>query len=543
MNQMIRNMNLGTRLTIGFGVLALLILVQGGVALNKMADMDNRQNELSKNWFPSILAVANLRYTITRYRVFTMRILVDDSASRLAATEARLTEIGQDLEKAVEKYEMLVSEDDERKTFNSLVEKKKHYIANSIQVLSFAKAGELDKAKAIIENEQNVLADQMTADLKTLLDINSKGAAKSADESDASYATSKTITIASIIIGLTLTGILSFIITKSITVPIQDAVDATERIASGNLTKRIESAGQDEPARLLAGLAVMQDSLRNVIGEIGSSSTQLAAATEELSAVAEQATRTLHSQNDEIQQAATAVTEMSSAVDEVARNAVGASEAANQSSQLAKDGQARVRQTVTSIQNMTNEVTKTSELMEGLAEQSQDIGKVLDVIRAIAEQTNLLALNAAIEAARAGEAGRGFAVVADEVRALAHRTQVSTKEIEGMISTIQGGTNAAVNSMRDSSEHAKGTLGIAQEAGKALDEIFARSGTISDRNLLIATATEEQAAVAREVDRNIVTISDLSAQSAAGANQTSASANELARLATSLNMLISRFVL
>jgi methyl-accepting chemotaxis protein len=133
--------------------------------------------------------------------------------------------------------------------------------------------------------------------------------------------------------------------------------------------------------------------------------------------------------------------------------------------------------------------------------------------------------------------------VADEVRALAHRTQVSTKEIEGMISTIQGGTNAAVNSMRDSSEHAKGTLGIAQEAGKALDEIFARSGTISDRNLLIATATEEQAAVAREVDRNIVTISDLSAQSAAGANQTSASANELARLATSLNMLISRFVL
>jgi methyl-accepting chemotaxis protein len=222
---------------------------------------------------------------------------------------------------------------------------------------------------------------------------------------------------------------------------------------------------------------------------------------------------------------------------------VSTSEASNQSTQLAEDGRARVRQTVSSIENMTREVSKTSELMEGLAAQSQDIGKVLDVIRAIAEQTNLLALNAAIEAARAGEAGRGFAVVADEVRALAHRTQVSTKEIEQMIAAIQSGTHSAVESMRESTEHARDTLGIAQQAGEALDEIHARSGTISERNLLIASASEEQAAVAREVDRNIINISDLSTQSAAGANQTSASAQELARLATELNTLVARFVL
>ena len=287
----------------------------------------------------------------------------------------------------------------------------------------------------------------------------------------------------------------------------------------------------------------VRTSLRRTIGEIASSSSQLAAATEELNNVAIDSTRNLQRQNDEIQQAATAVTEMSAAVDEVARNASSTSEASNKSSRLAKEGRERVLQTVTAIQAMTHEVTKTSGLIEGLAEQSQGIGKVLDVIRAIAEQTNLLALNAAIEAARAGEAGRGFAVVADEVRALAHRTQVSTQEIEQMISKIQEGSHTAVVSMRDSASHTKNTLSIAQEAGVTLDEISENSATISDRNLLIASASEEQAAVAREVDRNIINISDLSTQSAAGANQTSASANELARLATSLNGLVTRFIL
>jgi methyl-accepting chemotaxis protein len=234
---------------------------------------------------------------------------------------------------------------------------------------------------------------------------------------------------------------------------------------------------------------------------------------------------------------------MSAAVDEVARNANGASEASNQATRLARSGRERVLETTFSIQAMTDEVLKSANLVEGLAEQTQHIGKVMDVIRAVAEQTNLLALNAAIEAARAGEAGRGFAVVADEVRALAHRTQESTQEIEQMIDQIQSGANGAVISMRHSADHTQHTLTIAQESGKALDQISEHSGLINDRNLLIASASEEQAAVAREVDRNIVNISTLAAQSAAGANQTSASANELARLASSLNNLVARFVI
>ncbi|MNN02155.1 Methyl-accepting chemotaxis protein McpS [compost metagenome] len=232
---------------------------------------------------------------------------------------------------------------------------------------------------------------------------------------------------------------------------------------------------------------------------------------------------------------------MTSAVEEVARNAVSTSEASKEATRSAGDGRDLVLETVTAIERMSVDVQGTADLIGNLAEESRDIGKVLDVIRGLADQTNLLALNAAIEAARAGEAGRGFAVVADEVRALAHRTQQSTSEIERMIGSIQGGTEQAVNSMRNSTERAESTLNIARGAGLALDTITGAVAEINERNLVIASAAEEQAQVAREVDRNLVNINDLSVQSATGAHQTTAASAELSRLAVDLNGLVARF--
>ncbi|WP_422396091.1 methyl-accepting chemotaxis protein [Pseudomonas trivialis] len=288
-------------------------------------------------------------------------------------------------------------------------------------------------------------------------------------------------------------------------------------------------------------MAKMQEKLRDTLQRISGSATQLASAAEELNVVTDESARGLTRQNNEIEQAATAVNEMTSAVEEVARNAVSTSEASRNATASAGDGRDLVQETVSAIERMSGDVQATATLIGELANESRDIGKVLDVIRGLADQTNLLALNAAIEAARAGEAGRGFAVVADEVRALAHRTQQSTSEIERMIGSIQSGTEHAVDSMRNSTERAESTLSIAKGAGLSLDTINTAIVEINERNLVIASAAEEQAQVAREVDRNLVNIRDLSVQSATGASQTSAASSELSRLAVDLNGMVGRF--
>ncbi|WP_412071498.1 methyl-accepting chemotaxis protein [Pseudomonas sp. FEN] len=285
----------------------------------------------------------------------------------------------------------------------------------------------------------------------------------------------------------------------------------------------------------------MQASLKSTIQQIASASDQLASAAEELTAVTDDGSRALTRQNDEIQQAATAVTEMTSAVEEVARNAVSTSQASQSTSLQASNGRDQARNAMQAINNATQEITSSTGLVRDLAVQVRDIGKVLDVIRGIAEQTNLLALNAAIEAARAGEQGRGFAVVADEVRALAARTQASTGEIESMIRAVQNRADSAVEAMGKSQMLVTETQGLAQTTGEALEQIADGIAQINDRNLVIATASEEQAHVAREVDRNLVNIQSLSTQSAAGAHQTSASSQELSNLALSFNTLVSRF--
>ncbi|WP_373366129.1 methyl-accepting chemotaxis protein [Pseudomonas avellanae] len=287
----------------------------------------------------------------------------------------------------------------------------------------------------------------------------------------------------------------------------------------------------------------MQTNLKGTVQQIASASDQLASAAEELTAVTENSTRGLVTQNDEIQQAATAVNEMTAAVEEVARNAASTSQISSQTAEDASKGQKQVQQAVTAINTVTAEITDSTQRVEALAGQIYDITKVLDVIRGIAEQTNLLALNAAIEAARAGEQGRGFAVVADEVRALAHRTQSSTGEIEAMIDRVRNGADEAVQAMGKSRALVQNTQSLATEAGLALERISQGVNQINERNLVIASAAEEQAQVAREVDRNLVNIQDLSTQTAAGANQTSASSQELSRLAMSFNTLVGQFKL
>lgn len=320
------------------------------------------------------------------------------------------------------------------------------------------------------------------------------------------------------------------------------AMAAAERIAKGDLTQPLDIVGMDEAARLLQALERMQMNLRSTVTQVLSSSERLATTSAQLSAVTDDATRGVQRQSAELDQAATAVTEMTSAIEEVARNAACASEVSQAADQRSRQGQESVSRTVGAIESLTEDIEDTAGALQTLAGQIGDIGSVLDVIRGIAEQTNLLALNAAIEAARAGESGRGFAVVADEVRALAQRTQESTKQIESIIGLVQKSSHGTLRAMQSSNGKTRETLEVARAAGAALDAIVADIAQINERNLCIASATEEQSHVAREVDRNLLNIRDVSQQASAGANQSQTSSRELAGLASELNGMVRHFI-
>lgn len=320
------------------------------------------------------------------------------------------------------------------------------------------------------------------------------------------------------------------------------AMAAAERIAKGDLTQSLDIVGMDEAARLLQALERMQMNLRSTVRQVLSSSERLATTSAQLSAVTDEATRGVQRQSAELDQAASAVTQMTGAIEDVARNAAWASEVSQAADQRSRQGQESVSRTVGAIESLTEDIEDTAGALQALAGQIGDIGSVLDVIRGVAEQTNLLALNAAIEAARAGESGRGFAVVADEVRALAQRTQESTKQIETIIGSVQKSSHGTLRAMQSSNGKTRETLEVARAAGAALNAIVDDIAQINERNLCIASATEEQSHVAREVDRNLLNIRDVSRQASAGTHQSQASSRELAGLASELKSMVKHFI-
>ncbi|KKJ95723.1 chemotaxis protein [Stutzerimonas stutzeri] len=537
----IRSLTIGKRSTLGFGLIGLLVLFLGLFALNQMANMRNESKEVDENWLPSIMALSELNVTVMRIRANTLRLALAEESQMVQDTAQRLTQMRSEVAQRDANYAKRVTTAKERAAYERFKQSFEQYLLLQQRVVEHVVRGERAQAVTIINGEINGHADNVTASLNQLLTINSEEAGGAADRASAQYDTAFSWVVATLVFAAAITVTLAWVFTRSVVGPLGTAVSVAERIAGGDLTGDFLVEGKDEPARLLTSLKAMQANLRSTIQGIADSSNQLASAAEELNAVTEDSTRGLHQQNHEIEQAAAAVNEMTAAVDEVARNAVATSEASQDSNDTAQRGRKQVLQTVESINLLASDVTNTAGEVEHLAGQVRDISKVLEVIRSIAEQTNLLALNAAIEAARAGDAGRGFAVVADEVRALAHRTQQSTGEIEQMIGSVHQGTDKAVYAMQSSNERARTTLEMARAAGEALDGITSAISQISERNLVIASASEEQAQVAREVDRNLVNIRDLSLQSSAGANQTSAASQELARLAIDLNGLVARF--
>ncbi|MBP0948437.1 methyl-accepting chemotaxis protein [Pseudomonas alliivorans] len=358
---------------------------------------------------------------------------------------------------------------------------------------------------------------------------------------DDDTAQARNLQIGCILLVLILGIVAAVIITRQITRPLQETLAIVDRIASGDLTHTAVITRRDELGVLQQGIQRMGATLRDLISGIRDGVTQIASAAEELSAVTEQTSAGVNSQKVETDQVATAMHEMSATVHEVARNAEQASVAAADADKEARAGDKVVGEAIGQIERLAAEVVRSSDAMTVLEQESDKIGKVMDVIKAVAEQTNLLALNAAIEAARAGEAGRGFAVVADEVRGLAQRTQQSTEEIESLVAGLQNGTRQVSEIMLGSRTLTDSSVELTRKAGVSLESITRTVSNIQAMNQQIAAAAEQQSSVADEISRSIVNVRDVSEQTAEASEETAASSVELARLGGQLQMLVSHF--
>ncbi|NUT74896.1 methyl-accepting chemotaxis protein [Pseudomonas sp. C1C7] len=529
------------RIVIGFAIAPMVLICLTFYALHDLATLKDQAMVIVKQDWPKIDPIMVIATGVRDNARNTRDLLIDrenqQAQQSIDATKKRISE-------ALEWLAPLLDSPDGKAAYAALKQNREAYVSAFTQVQVLIRQGDLDAA--MVQLKQRVVPAELKVykSLDVLMMLQGQIFADREKSAQALYNDAR----------LNMTGLLMFclisvivaalIVTRSVTRPLggepSDAARVLSQIAQGDLTTQVPlnaSAGDS----VMMNMHQMQQSLNSMVKQIAASVEQVASSSEELSAVSSQTSSSLQLQGLEIEQAAAAVNQMTAAVDEVARNAVSTSEASRVSEQTAQRGREQVQETVSSIGALADGMTDTSERIQQLAKGVQEISSVLDVIRSIAEQTNLLALNAAIEAARAGDAGRGFAVVADEVRALAHRTQVSTQEIEQMIGTIRLDTVQAVNAMQSSSQLVQSTLEVARRSGDALEEIARSISQINERNLLIASATEEQAQVAREVDRNLVGIRNVSDQVLVGGQQTQAASLELAQMAGVLHETVARF--
>ncbi|MBI6670882.1 MULTISPECIES: methyl-accepting chemotaxis protein [Pseudomonas] len=541
---LLRRFKITLRLVICFAITSLLMVALGAFCLLQMQAIRTQGEAVESGALPSIATADAIAIGLVKLRSETTRLIANaDDPGAVINSKINVEQLRNEVEKGFSEYLARVQSGTEHDSIVALQDAYKAFMPGLQDQIALIEQNKLDEARMLANTMLSLQGDLMDMQVQLLRELNKQSASAAVEAAGASYEQTRIIALSAIGLVLALTLLLAWRLSVSIIHPVRQALHIASTIADGDLSEHPIPDGKDETAQLLITLGRMRTNLHSTIDQIYAAATQLSQSVQEMGSIAEASALNLQLQNTEIEQAAVAVNQMSQAAIEVAGNASNTVTESEASTRAAAQGQDKLSATILSIKELTENVLDSSHQAQGLAERTQSISSILDVIRAIANQTNLLALNAAIEAARAGEAGRGFAVVADEVRSLAQRTSASTAEIEGLISGVQQSTQQTASSLRHTATQANLTMEQAASTGEALQVIIHSTATINDRNLLIASAAEQQAQVATEVDRNLSSIRELSSQTASGAQQTTVASNALSMLANDLNLMVQRFVL
>ncbi|HDX8589795.1 methyl-accepting chemotaxis protein [Aeromonas dhakensis] len=537
-----KNLSIGKKIAVVFAVIAAVNVIFGIFLSSELRGVRDRVLNFTDSTLPSVLSVENLLYDVSYVRRAQFALLMVDDATDLQARRGRIQANVQKVEQAFRGYEATVGAAHERQVFNGAKQAWQRYL-NSVNLVDQLLAqGQLEQAKVQLF-QSNPIYGELEQAVNGLVEVNlgfvkeNRGSLLDSVNMVTSFAM---VSIGSLLLFMVA---MTWFLTRQICLPLQAVVAQANAIAAGDLTHQLDRQhiGRDELGMLAKASLKMQDNLRGLIEEVVAAVTQLGAAIEEVSAVSEQSAQGIQSQQQEISLVATAMAQMKATVADVAGNTETASESASSANALARRGNQDVQSSLMSITRVAEEIEQAGTLVTELERESAQINVVVDVIRGIADQTNLLALNAAIEAARAGEQGRGFAVVADEVRTLAGRTQASTGEIVAIIETLQARANQAKEVTGQSCEMIRQCVEQSEQTSNGIQQIEEAVAQIADMAIQIASACGEQDAVSDELGRNVERINESSNEVAVGADHTARACLELSQLAAGLRQTIGRF--
>ena len=537
-----KDLSIGKKIAAVFTVIAVINVLFGLFLASELRGVRDRVLNFTDSTLPSVLSVENLLYDVSYVRRAQFALLMVEDVADQQARRGRIRDNVVKVERALGAYEATVGAEHERRAFDRVKGDWLHYLGAINRVDRLFSQGNREGARDALF-ASNGAYTELEQSVQGLVEVNlgfvqeNRGSLLGSVNMVTSFAT------ASIGALLLFMGVMTWFLTRQICRPLQAVVAQANAIAQGDLTHRLDRQhiGQDELGALARASLKMQDNLRGLIEEVAAAVTQLGTAIEEVSTVSEQSARGIQSQQQEIAQVATAMAQMKATVADVAGNTESASESASAANALARRGNQDVQGTLVAITRVAEEMEQAGTLVAELERESAQINLVVDVIRGIADQTNLLALNAAIEAARAGEQGRGFAVVADEVRTLAGRTQASTGEIVAIIETLQSRANQAKTVTGQSCEMIRQCVSQSERTGTGIQQIEEAVAQIADMAIQIASACGEQDAVSDELGRNVARINDSSNEVATGADHTARACLELSQLAAGLHRTMGRF--